>query len=610
MLRLLNRTNLPLIPRGPLRLSVAFHSMRQNSSLPSQQATEVDTTTKTSESSSAADSAADMPWYLREDITNELQTARKVELPEIPTHAPPQVEEFVNLLAVDYGMDDIHLFDMTELPEDHEFKENNKNIDFIIISTGKSEKHIYKAANELRTHVKHKYNTIPLVEGMVSSAKTPAMRRRLLRRARKGPLATDNDYGRAANSWVLCSNDGVDVHMLTAPRREELNLESLWCKPEDSAKYAPQVLQSVESDNIFSGIRRFHTMTRFSRLYSLNSANLESYLYQLNSKRADLDDESITQLKNIFEDAFQNASLQDHHIRYQFWKSLHLLRPGLFSFQDAENALLEKYASEHVEAEDWSLTKIDDVVEYAKLLLDTPTRQSDKTLSDDALDKLSQFVSTLYQFSSEKLSLSANPALLPLLWRLCYLENVEGAVLTPKLVDEVIHQEKPITVFPPAPLISMASNNLRDVLCLVEYHTQNVDVGSVPTNALNELILFTYGNAGKWDKFWEQWETMWFSKSVEPSLAVERWTRLAVYLCSRGDRANMRKFLVSYWNNTSSVSGSFLGAFEANGNLFNSAKEASAFRRAVQGMISSFGTGGETPFDGISEYVENLVYSK
>lgn len=583
-------------------------NVRYNAFTPSQQQTSQEPQAEQQKSPSQTEPDQDVPWYLREDITSELMDQRNIELPLIPEHAPAQVEEFVNLLAMDYGMDNVLLFDMTELPEEHKFKENNKNIDFIIISTGKSEKHIYKAANELRIHLKHKYNTTPLIEGMVSSAKTPAMRRRLLRRARKGPLATDNDYGRTGNSWVMCNHENVDVHMMTAPRREELNLESLWCKPQDLHMYTSREVNSQESDSIFSGIRRFHTMTNFRRSYSLNSASLETYHYQLSNKLDDLDDQTILQLKDMFEDAFKNPSIQDYNVRFQFWKSLHLARPELFTFEDAENALLAKYASPQALTKDLSQQKVNDVAEYAKLLLDTPSRMHDKLLTDDALNKLSQFISVLYRFSSDKLSLSGNPVLLPILWRLCYLEHGNVPQLTPKTIDNVIHENHDIVVYPSQPLITLASNNCRDILSLIDYYTQKVDVGSIPTHAMNELILFTYGNASKWDKFWNQWDVMCFTRTIEPPVAVERWTRLAVYLSSRGVKSQMRQFLLNYWDNSNSVGGSFLKSFKASGEKFNSDNEASAFRRAIEVMVNILDTGDKAPFEGIRKYVEGIEH--
>ncbi|KAM9889020.1 hypothetical protein OXX79_012445, partial [Metschnikowia pulcherrima] len=107
-----------------------------------------------------------VPWYLREDIKSSLLDEKEVKIPEVPPHAPDHVSEFLELLAKDYGMENLLLFDMTTLEESHEFKANNRNVDFIIISTGKSERHILKAATEFRTHIKHKFDVLPSTEGM------------------------------------------------------------------------------------------------------------------------------------------------------------------------------------------------------------------------------------------------------------------------------------------------------------------------------------------------------------------------------------------------------------------------------------------------------------
>lgn len=541
-----------------------------------------------------------LPWYLRDDITSLLVEKKEILLPEIPPHAPPQVEEFLTLMARDYGMDNIMLFDMTQLPDDHEYKENNKDVDFIVVATGKSEKHIYKAANELRTHLKHKYNAMPSIEGMVSSAITPSMRRRLLRRARKGPLATDNDYGKAANSWVICHHDGIDMHMLTAPRREELNLESLWCKPEDADKFSQDSFVTSESDHIFSGIRRYHT---FARAYSLATSDLESIYYKLQSQPVDAAEEELKRLQNLFEQSFLHPSIKDHGLRFQFWKTLHLARPDLVSLAQVEDALLAKYCSAESLKADMTQEKIDDITEYVKLLIDTPTRDSHKALVDLAFDRLSKIISTLYTFSNEKFSLAKNPQLVPLLWRLTYVE-VKEPVIGSRDVDRFI-QEQVAVATSPGPVITMASNRARDILHLIGYHTKT-HPGSVPTASLRELILFTYGNAGKWDKFWQEWDNYCFEKNFTPAESVEKWTRICVYLSMRRNKAEALRFLENYWNNASSVAGSVYKSLQANGEEFNSPDERVAFKRALTNMIAMFETPEKVPFEGILLYVDQL----
>lgn len=543
-----------------------------------------------------------VPWYLREEVTSQLVESKEIVLPEIPAHAPPQVKEFMVLLARDYGLDNLMLFDMTQLPEEHEFKENNKNIDFIVIATGKSEKHIYKAASELRIYLKHTYNTVPLMEGMVSSAITPSMRRRLLRRARKGPLATDNEYGKSANSWVICHHDGIDLHMLTQARREELNLESLWCKPEDAHKFLQDSFDTQESDNIFSGIRRFHTL---ARNYSSVSSDLESLYLKLQNRPVDAPTEELKLLQTSFDQCFVQLSLKDHRIRFQFMKTLHLIRPQLVTFTQVENALLAKYTSQESLEADLAQEKIDDITEYAKLLIDSPSFDSyaGKSRVDASLDALSRIISTLYTFSNDKLSLSANPQLVPLLWRLTYIEE-NNTVIGPHDIDRFIQHGTSITASP-GPAITMAGNSSRSILHLIDHHKQ-LEHGTTATAALRELILLTYGNAGKWDKFWHEWENIFFEKSFEPAEAVEKWTRMCVYLSMRNNRAECLRFLENYWNNSGSVSGSVLASLKANNEQFNSEDEKVAFKKAMARMLGFFETSGKVPFEGIKLYVDLL----
>lgn len=558
------------------------------------------------------ESDQDVPWYLRQNVTSDFLETKKIELPEIPENAPPHLLEFLNLLSVEYGMDNFDLFNISELPEDHEFRQNNQNVDFIIVCSGKSEKHVYKAANQLRTYLKHEHDIVPVLEGMVSSAKTPAMRRRLLRRARKGPPSTDNDYGRAANSWVMCNFEGVDIHMLTPARRTELNLESLWCKPEDAAKYAQPETDYLESDSIFSGIRRYHTLARpapgfptrrFHTVPALFSQTevLQSYVNEVQSN-PHMEDEKLMQMKSDFEHAFVNPTLDDYNVFYQMWKSMHLARPDLVTFEDVEEALLAKYASQATIPIDWRPVKMQDMVEYACLLLDTPLRENSKELVDTSLGKMSAFISVLFQFSSDQVSIAGDPRFIPLLWRLCYWEQGEAVPISLKTVDDIIHDFQDIVVSSPEPLIVIAGNSYRNVNFLVSRFYQEHKF--IPSKGLQELTLFTYGNASKWTQFWEHWESSSVLTRWNSSDALERLVRLAVYLSCRGDRMQMHRFLSNHWDSSNSTAGSFILCLQDNNLAFNSEGEKRALRIAVESMVESLRMGDKVPYEEIRTYVQ------
>lgn len=547
------------------------------------------------------------PWYLRDSVTNTLADERTVELPAVPAHAPPAVAEFLRLAAHDYGMDNVMLFDMTRLDDTHEFRRNNNTVDFVVVATGKSEKHVFAAASQLRAHLKHAYDVVPVVEGLVSTASTPAMRRRLAKRARKGPMATDSEYGKAANSWVLCHHDGVDLHLMTAQRRAELNLELVWCADSERHMYEPAAAAPADSDSIFLGIRRLHTSTRpTTRVCGAQVRPLSTHLASLHALPDYVSADTLAQHLARFEASFRGSSLADHSVRFHFLKAVHVLRPAVVPFADVENALLAKYAAPCALG-DVAAEKIADVAEYAKLLLDSPEYAAhDKHTSDVVLDKLARFIATLYAFSADRFQMAANAHFIPLLWRMTHAHV--GTPVAPKHVDDVLQQQLDVAAVPEqtAPAVALAANNARDVLYLVDHYTRTEQPGLAPTAALRELVLFTYGNAGKWPQFWREWDARSFARAVEPAVAVERWVRLAVFLALVGNRELVLYFFNHYWRSSSAVGGLFVESFDANERTFNSDNEKLAFKAAVRKMAAMFDTDAKQPFEHIKAFVEQI----
>ncbi|ODV69256.1 hypothetical protein HYPBUDRAFT_94965, partial [Hyphopichia burtonii NRRL Y-1933] len=531
---------------------------------------------------------AAIPWYLRDDkLSSELNEVKQIDLPEVPENAPKSVDIFLNLLGHEYGMENIHLFDLTKLDEEHDFHNSKQPAEYIIICTGKSEKHIFKAASELRLNIKHNHDILPDVEGMVGSAQTAVQRRRMLKRARRGPPATMNDYGKAANSWVMCDTliDNVHIHMLTEERREELNLESLWCKPEDLPKYTKQQKEVNDSDDIFIGIRRFHTMTPFARNYSTTN------LYDsFRSEKVDLlTVESIHKTISDFNKGFNADKLNDYNIRRDLYKLIHLISPEIVSVDQITDTILDKYRSLSISlSNDLEEERVNDVIQYIKLLIDSPEfKDVSKEQSDQLFDKVSNFIAKLYRFSNLKFNLSSRPEIVPLLWRLTFVP--QNNYIGSELIDRIIQDQIQIPTYSSDPSIVLASNRSRDVLTIIQH--QNKDC--IPTSRFNELVLFTYGNAANWDKFWSHWESAFKifrhdspSASIK-SPAIENWVRLVVYLAARNDKSQMVNFLNKYWDSNSSITGSFIGDFAKNGSEFNTSDEKVAFIKAMDKILST-----------------------
>ena len=552
--------------------------------------------------SEAGSFSEDVPWYLRQEFTSALVQKKELNIPSLPANSPTHLSDLIHLLAKDLGVDELLVFNIGALDDTHEFKLNNSDLDYIIIGTGKSEKHIYKAASEVRTHIKHTYGVVTSVQGMVSAAKTPAARRRLLKKARRGLSATENDYELSANSWILCKYKGVEIHILTDQRRAELNLELIWCAPENAHLYKQEGIVDYDSDNVLSsirrrGFRRYHTS---SRLYSSVIAyeSLTELLEQLENLPLASTDEDIAQSRRKFNACFTGSSSGEFDTKTTFLKTIHLVRPELVSFEEVEESLLSKYASSAVQFMDSATEKAKDVTEYARLLLDSPQLdRSSKEALDYALSKLSSFISTLYEFSTDKFLMSADPLFLPLLWRLTYTDGTK--VVTPRAVSDVIEGKSPFAPNNGEQAATLAYKNSRNVLSVASYHDKKI--GSNLSAALREQVVFTYGNCGKWDQFWDELKFTTFVTLFSPPEKLDWIVRLAVYLALTGHKVQSFKFLSEMLNNPSFISGGFADAYAANGSKFNSETQKVAFVAAVTSMIDLLEKKSEGLFEDIRE---------
>lgn len=539
------------------------------------------------------------PWYLRDENSSDLVESREIQIPDVPDGAPQSLHDFLVLVAQEYGLREILIFDMKELAIEKEIQVDTNSSDYNIIATGKSEKHVFNAANELRKYIKKEHSQLPKFEGIVTIGKNSRSRRRMRRNVGKGPLATDNEYGQPANSWIIC-NTGIDnivIHMLTDERRQNLNLESLWCKEEDRHLYEKNRVSHENPDDIFIGIRRMHTTTPFVRFFQCRKFHSgRPFLSNAGSKeklvndqpREDKTHENCS--KQVSEDI-----LSDIKKRFESERDLHLLDPEKVSLLQVKSTLLSKYnclplvlnpgfaLSQHMHQ---------DVVDYIKLLIDSPEitarydlqdSQEQNVYCDELYDRLADFTSTLFCFSSHEVDLFKNRELIPLLWRMSYIQ-LEGFTIGPKLVDSIIFDTHPIIKSSGSPTIKQAGNRARDVLDLIRYYAYCAG-GDVMW--LDEIVLFTYGNAGKWDKFWNTWNVKFnlLRESGDNFLTI--WVRLAVYLACRQDLRAMMHFLNNYWDSSAIEGGSFERDFELANFNFGHEKEKECFVSALRVIIES-----------------------
>lgn len=225
--------------------------------------------------STTPSSLNDTPWYLNPNespaISSPLNT---IEIPEMPPNYPLTLENLTHFLANDLGIYDLLIFDMRSNSISNSIS-NSENIsseiegahdiaDFMILGTGKSSKHLLKASSELQFYIKHNLHKLPLTEGILKTGKLAKYHRKLNKKGKTAPNYSKQTYGVTPNTWVMTDTktDGIIIHMLTHDRRNDLNLEYLWSNKLDKSKYLKKNNSFNNDDNIFRGIRYFHTSSR------------------------------------------------------------------------------------------------------------------------------------------------------------------------------------------------------------------------------------------------------------------------------------------------------------------------------------------------------------
>ncbi|CAN3360407.1 ATPase synthesis protein 25, mitochondrial [Diutina catenulata] len=492
---------------------------------------------------------ASTPWYLRDEATSQPEQPQ-IELPTIPPTAPAVVGEFCELLARDYGMAELVLFDLSELEPEHPSSPHNQaETQYVVICEGKSEKHVYKAAQEMRTYIKHTHHELPRIEGVVASALSPKQRRRMLRRARKGPMATDNDYGMSANSWVVARIQGLEIHMLTGPRRRELVLEEMFCRDEDKSRWAGA--ESVaESDDIFSGIRRYHTRAAGARgVGSLGSIRSYSTIAR-NQPLTLARNRVLTIVRNqCLTACSQYSTIARNHgpeIAAGFdhdWDAAIERATAALARNPCQQTLATLTAAVYGKHSRLGVHQdpSHDLTGLMTAAIDASARTSDKSFADALLAQTAEAVTHLFRFQQPNLVVDS-PEMMWLLVRMCYQARAHDPVMS-RAVSQVISGEAPLDQRRFRGTTNVAVNRLRDVGDLVESHLR--DAGRVLSPELKELFLFTYGNGGEWTRFWQVWDTQFAFLGAD---RARQYVRLVVYLALRGHQQAQVELMYRYWD--------------------------------------------------------------
>lgn len=217
------------------------------------------------------------PWYLKDVFAERTRSGNLMmesQVIKLPDKVPTTVIDITKVLQEDLGASGIVCFDTSK-----SHRENVKS-GFIIIATVKSKKHGSKTVIELMKYLKLGYSVFPTKEGGVTAQE---MRRNYKRLRRTGKFSSRNYIENGDSDWYLIDcklkksrEDEVFVNLLTEEKRKDLNLEELYCTPEEKELYAwpetsklPEVVE--DTDNVLASLRNL-ALKNSKRLYSTSSA--------------------------------------------------------------------------------------------------------------------------------------------------------------------------------------------------------------------------------------------------------------------------------------------------------------------------------------------------
>lgn len=224
----------------------------------------------------------EIPWYMKPEASPKLNSPLNTisQIPDLPPNSPPALKPIMQFISEELGMQDLALVDLKSSKASK--NEGVSDIgDYMILSTGKSPKHIIKASSQLNFFIKNKYHRLAVTEGILRTGIIARYNRRLQRKGKKAPSYAQNDYGASPNTWVMTDCcDGIVVHFLTKERRTDLNLEELWDENYQNDSFDQS--SSNNDDDIFKGIRHFHTTRKLNQAFQMDVLTLENYQNELN----------------------------------------------------------------------------------------------------------------------------------------------------------------------------------------------------------------------------------------------------------------------------------------------------------------------------------------
>ncbi|TQS36723.1 hypothetical protein Golomagni_02818 [Golovinomyces magnicellulatus] len=273
-----------------------------------------------------------IPWYLRVELPQfpEEQIPKRQRIPELPESPPSILEPLLNQISVNLGLDYLSILDLRKVDPPPSLGPNL----LMLIATARSEKHLQVSADRLCRWLRTEYKLRPDADGLLGRNE---LRTRLKRKANRAKLMgrnfENNDDG-IRSGWICVDVGIVDIEhvkaqeavspkdfigfgrqaegtriviqLLTAEKREEIDLESLWnqvLNPGGQKNFNNGFLEEDEVQkktsnatdfcrkDVFSTagqIRRFHKSARILSEASHNSDPSYSRSRKFNEAKCEL----------------------------------------------------------------------------------------------------------------------------------------------------------------------------------------------------------------------------------------------------------------------------------------------------------------------------------
>ncbi|EFR04762.1 hypothetical protein MGYG_07769 [Nannizzia gypsea CBS 118893] len=195
-----------------------------------------------------------IPWYLQDESHKPtVHPLKQQELPPLPENPPPILENLLQYISVDAGLDDLSLLDLRGLDPPPALGANL----IMILGTARSVKHLNVAGDRLCRWLRSKHQLRPIADGLLGRNELKIKLRRRARKAKAtGDASSLNSRDDGITTGWICVNVGdvengplktnvaqkrdfigfggtgdkvrIVVQMLVEEKRAELQLEALW----------------------------------------------------------------------------------------------------------------------------------------------------------------------------------------------------------------------------------------------------------------------------------------------------------------------------------------------------------------------------------------------